>query len=353
MTPHHDQEGPHAVSRELKRSDVFDMLLAYKNTAVLNTGIELGIFDAIAAGANTPGEVAHKQSLDPRATRLLLNALSSLGLLDSDGSTYWFPAEADKLLVRGSPDFVGDMAKVMSSKWEWDALSTLPDAVRRGGTVAAQHAETPGYAYWEDFAAYAGAVATPAAKLTADVLATWATGRERLNVLDMACGHGLYGYTLAARQPNARIWSLDWANVLPVALARAKQMGIADRVRAIAGDMFEVDLGGPYDAVFITNVLHHFSQARAIELLRRAGAVLAEDGRIVVVGFTVGDAPPAEDAAAHLFSILMLIWTHEGEVHSLEDYDRMLRDAGFTGTQAHQVPQSPLWVLTARPAESG
>ena len=341
------------MSRELRRSDVFDMLLAYKNTAVLNTGIELGVFDAIAAGASTAGEVARTQSLDPRATRLLLNALSSLGLLDSDGSTYRLPAEADKLLVRGSPDFIGDMAKVMASKWEWDALSTLPDAVRHGGTVAAQHAETPEYAYWEDFAAYAGAVASPAARLTAEVLAAWADGRERLNVLDMACGHGLYGYTFAARQPAARIWSLDWANVLPVALARAAKMGIADRVDTVTGDMFEVDLGGPYDAVFITNVLHHFSSARATELLRRARAVLAPDGRIAVVGFTVSDSPPAEDAAAHLFSILMLIWTHEGEVHSLEDYDRMLHDAGFTGTQSHQVPESPLWVLTARPAESG
>lgn len=334
----------------VSRSDVFDMLLAYKNTAVLNAGIELGIFDAIAAGASTADQVAHKQSLDLRGTRLLLNALAALGLLDSDGTTYRLPAEADKLLVRGSPEFVGDMAKVMASKWEWDALSTLPDAVRQGGTVAAQHAETPGYAYWEDFAAHASAVATPAAKLTADVLATWAAERARLYVLDIACGHGLYGFTLAARQPHARVWSLDWANVLPVALERAHQMGIADRVQTIAGDMFDVDLGGPYDTVFITNVLHHFSQARATELLRRARTALAADGRIVVVGFTVSEAPPAEDAAAHLFSILMLVWTHQGEVHSLEDYDSMLRNAGFTGTESHKVPESPLWVLTARPA---
>lgn len=351
MTLHHEAERPRADSRELSRSDIFDMLLAYKNTAVLTTGIELGIFDAIAAGASTAAEVAHQQSLNPRGTKLLLNALSSLGLLDSDGITYALVGGAEKLLVRGNRGFVGGMAKVMASTWEWDALRSLPDAVRRGGTVVAQHAETPEYAYWEDFAAYADAVAAPAAELTSDMLSVWATGRERLNVLDMACGHGLYGYTLATRYPNARVWSLDWPNVLPVAVARADRMGIADRVRTIAGDMFEADLGGPYDTVMITNVLHHFSRSRAAELLRRARSVLAEDGRIVVVGLTVSDAPPAEDAAAHLFSILMLIWTHEGEVHSLQDYQRMLHGTGFTDVESRNVAALPLWVISARPTD--
>ncbi len=350
MTLHHQTERPQADSHELSRSAVFDMLLAYKNTAVLTTGIELGIFDAIAAGASTSDEVAHRQSLDPRGTKLLLNALSSLGLLACDGITYGLVAGAEKLLVRGHPGFVGGMAKVMASTWEWDALRSLPDAVRRGGTVVGQHAETPEYAYWEDFAAYADAVAAPAAELTSDMLGAWAAGRERLNVLDMACGHGLYGYTLAAHYPNTQVWSLDWPNVLPVALARADRMGIADRVRTIAGDMFEADLGGPYDAVMITNVLHHFSRPRAAQLLRRAASVLAQVGRIVVVGLTISDAPPAEDAAAHLFSILMLIWTHEGEVHSLQDYQRMLHGAGFTDVESRNVAGSPLWVFTARPA---
>jgi SAM-dependent methyltransferase len=348
MTVQADQKSGQADQAELTPPVVFDMLLAYKNTAVLSAAIELGIFDAIAAGASTCAEVANRQQLDPRGTKLLLNALAALGLLTCDDADYRLAAGAEKILVRGRPGFVGDMAKVMASSWEWAALAGLPDAVRRGGTVAPQNAETPGYAYWEDFAAYASAVAAPTAKLMADVLGPWAAGRDRLNVLDLACGHGLYGYTLAARQPHAKVWSLDWSNVLPLALARATQMGMADRVSTIAGDMFDVDLGGPYDVVMITNVLHHFSEARAVQLLRRAAGVLAADGRIVLVGFTVSDAPPASEAAAHLFSILMLIWTHEGEVHSEHVYERMLADSGFTDATLYPVPALPLRVIVAR-----
>jgi hypothetical protein len=113
-------------SNPLLRPDVFEMLLAYKTTAVLSAGIELGVFDAIAAGTNTSVEIADRQQLDPRGARLLLNALAALGLLDADGPVYNLsPGVADSL-VRGHAGYVGDMAKVMASKWEWDAAPGRP-----------------------------------------------------------------------------------------------------------------------------------------------------------------------------------------------------------------------------------
>jgi hypothetical protein len=64
------------------------------------------------------------------------------------------------------------------------------------------------------------------------------------------------------------------------------------------------------------------------------------------VGFTVTDAPPIEDPAPHLFSVLMLVWTHEGESHSVAAYNRTLTATGFTPAQV--VPTDlPFYVLVA------
>ncbi len=253
----------------------------------------------------------------------------------------------DSYLVRKRPGYVGDMTRVMASRWEWSAIQQLPDAVRKGGTVMPEHAETPQYEYWEDFAAHATAVAKPTAELTAEVMAHWASGRRRLDILDVACGHGLYGFTLARQHPQAHVWSLDWPNVLPIAHGHAVQMGVADRVSTIGGDMFTIPLGGPYDVVMVTNVLHHFSEQRATELLRRLSAVLCSGGRLIVVGFTVGDGPAAMDPAPHLFSILMLVWTTQGEVHSMAAYERMMAGAGLLLSNAYDVPGLPLHVMIA------
>jgi C-methyltransferase len=324
------------------------MLLAYKTTSMLVAGIELGVFDALAAGPMTAPALADAVGLPERGVRLLAAGLAALGLLDGDGSTYRLTAGSAEHLVRGESGYVGDMARVMASSWEWDAFGRLTDAVRQGGPVVAEHAETPRYAYWEEFAAYAGAVARPTAGLAAATLAPWASHRPRLHVLDVACGHGLYGYALAAAQPHARVWSLDWPNVLAEARKHAAEMGLAERVETIPGDMFEVPLGGRYDLAMVTNVLHHFSPERGVTLLRRVADVMVEDGRLALVGFVTRDGqPPARDAQAHLFSVLMLVWTQAGEVHSEATYQQMLDAAGFSPGQLFRVPNLPLSVIVS------
>jgi cyclopropane fatty-acyl-phospholipid synthase-like methyltransferase len=339
------------TARRLDLPGILDMMQAYKVTALLNTAIELGVFDRLALGPAPAPIVACDLGLDARGGRLLLNALAAIGLLESDGRSYALRDGADAHLVRGRTGYAGDMFRVMASRWEWDALQRLPDAVRRGGTVLDEHAETPEYEYWEDFAAYAHAVAAPTARMAAEALRTWADARTRLDVLDVACGHGLYGFTFAREHPRARVWSLDWPNVLPIACEHARELGVADRVTTIPGDMFEVPLGGPYDVVMITNVLHHFTEERGVELIRRASSAMEDGGRIVLVGFTVDeDEAPACDPAPHLFSILMLVWTHGGEVHSVAAYERMLAAGGFRNPVVHRVPSLPLRVIVAERA---
>lgn len=72
-------------------------------------------------------------------------------------------------------------------------------------------------------------------------------------------------------------------------------MGVHERASFISGDMFEVLLGGPYDVALVTNVLHHFSAAKATELLTRVHDVIRHDGQLVTVGFTIGDEPPEQE----------------------------------------------------------
>jgi C-methyltransferase len=338
-------------SPTLTRPRLLQMMQAYKETSLIKTGVRLGLFDHIAE-AGTMDVAAASVAIDsnPRGTKILLNALAALHVLETNGERYWLARGADELLVRKSDGFVGDMVHVFASDHEWDSLKDLTSAVRQGGTVQDVHAETPEYEYWEAFAEHAPLVARPTADVLAEAIRPWAAGREHLDVLDMACGHGVYGYTVAQRYPQAEVWSLDWQNVLDVAVGHAERMGVRDRTHLVTGDMFDIPLGGPYDLVLITNVLHHFSEERAAELVRRAASVVKPDGRLGVVGFTTSDVLPGDDPAPHLFSVLMLAWTHEGEVHSEESYRRIFGSAGFAQPTVSTVPGIPFRVLVAERA---
>jgi ubiquinone/menaquinone biosynthesis C-methylase UbiE len=327
--------------------ELFEMMQVYKKTSLLRAGLNLGVFDALAAGPRNIEDVAQRIQAHPRGTRILVNALASIGLLELKDGKFRLTSGAARHLVSTGPEYVGGMARVFASDWEWDALKDLAAAVRRGGTVQEVHAETPGYEYWEDFASYATTVAEPTARVLADVLAPWAGRRETLDVLDVACGHGVYGYTIAVSHPQARVWSLDWPNVLEITKQHAKRLGVRARAQFIPGDMFEVPLGGPYDLVLVTNVTHHFAEERVTALLTRLASVVRPGGRVVIVGFIRSDGPPALDPAPHLFSVLMLAWTFQGESHSVEVYNRALGASGFGDAVVHPT-RLPFRILVAQ-----
>jgi C-methyltransferase len=328
---------------------LFEMMHAYKLTSMLKAGIELGIFDQLADGSVNAEAVADSLSLNPRGTKVLLNALTAAGLLEqAEPRSYRLTELSGRFLVRGRPSYLGDMVNVIASGWEWEAMDRLADAVRKGGSVVEENAETPEFGYWRTFAANAHAIAGPSAKAVAEALLPWASTRPELSILDVACGHGLYGFAFAQLLEHAQVWSLDWPNVVDVALGHAGRLGVAGQVHGLTGDMFTTDLGGPYDLVLITNVMHHFSVERAEELLRRAADATKPGGKVAVVGFvTDEDRSPAADRQAHMFALLMLAWTTEGDVHTADTYRRMFDSAGYEDFTTHAVPGLPAHIMVA------
>ncbi len=321
----------------LSAAQILQMLQGYQISAVLRTGIQLGVFDALASGPSDPKKVADAIEADPRGTRILLDSLTALGMLDKSNDVYRLTEPARTHLVKDSPGYLGDLSYLFAADQLWDGLKLLPGAVRKGGTVMERHAETPEHPFWEDFARYSGAMAAPASEAVANLLGSWAASRKTLDILDVACGTGLFGFTLASQQPHARVAALDWTTVLPITRGYAERLGVMDRVSFIEGDMFEVSPGGPYDVMIFSHILHHFSEQRGIELLKRYAGAARPGARIVIHEFVLDEPTGPDSLAPHLFSILMLAWTPQGEVYPASVYGRMLAEVGFGKPETHAI----------------
>ncbi len=93
-------------------------------------GTKLGVFESLASGPLTAGEVATQSECNPGATKKLLDALSGAGYLHADGERYTISSLARKWLLKESPQSLYD--KMLFQFMEWDLIEHYEDFIRSG-----------------------------------------------------------------------------------------------------------------------------------------------------------------------------------------------------------------------------
>jgi SAM-dependent methyltransferase len=323
----------------------FSTISSYQRTAALKAAIELALFTAIGAGHRSVAAIARHCGAAERGVRILCDYLVVAGFLTKDRAEYGLTADSATFLDKTSPAYIGAVADFIASPALMELFLADPaEIVRRGGTVQGEGSVSPDNPIW---VAFARAMGPMVAQRAGDVAALADDGARPVKVLDIAAGHGLFGIALAKRNENAEITALDWQAVLEVARENAAAAGVAARFRTIAGSAFEVEFGGPYDIVLLTNFLHHFDATTCEALLRKVHAALAPGGRAVALEFVPNEDRVTPSGAA-AFSFVMLGSTRAGDAYTFAEYRRMFGAAGFDGLELHDLPPTDERVVIAR-----
>jgi len=323
----------------LNPAAVFDCFTAYQKTAAMQAAVDIGLFSAIAAGANTVPAIAKASAASPKGVRVLCDYWTVQGLLVKAGNSYQLTPEAANFLDRKSPAYLGGVMGFLNGPIK-PFFERLTHAVRNGGRETVGSVETE-YDGWVPFAREMGAMMFPAAQAISKLV-----GPVSGAVLDVAAGHGLFGIVLAQANPNVRVTALDWPNVLAVAKQHAAGMGVGDRYTTIAGDAFTVDLKGPYDLILLTNLLHHFDREQCTALLKRLRAALRPGGKLVTLEFVPNEDRVSPPMSA-TFPLVMLASTARGDAYTFAELDQMLRAAGFGQSKLHQPEDSAQQIIVS------
>ncbi|MBN2452379.1 MAG: hypothetical protein JXR77_18475 [Lentisphaeria bacterium] len=112
-----------------------DMVHAYQHARILLSAVELDLFSHIGAGGAEAREIAVRAGTDPRATEMLLNALTAIGILAKREGRFHLGEVAADHLVAGA---LGDARPLFLHVSElWRRWSVLTDCVRRGAPAPA------------------------------------------------------------------------------------------------------------------------------------------------------------------------------------------------------------------------
>jgi len=326
-----------AAAHEISPRPLMRILGDFANSQILDASIEYDFFTLIHQGAQSAEEIARQAGTDPRATRIVLDSLPALGLLEKRNGKYFLTRMAEVFLVKGKPSYVGDFRHVALALW--DGMAHLKESLKTGKPFSRLDTGTE-LQVWEKLVLGIIVIAEPAAKALCDLLKIGGE-RKSIKVLDIAGGSSIFGMTILSRDPTAQVTQLDWPNVNAVAKKANRERGLDGKIRFIDGEHHTAAIEAKfYDLVLASNFCRFESPEGNQDLFARAYGALKPGGIFVVNDF-VPNEERTEPTFALRFSVYTLTHTPEGECWALSQYSDWLKKAGFNSIETHgDIPKT-------------
>ncbi|WP_447979281.1 methyltransferase [Candidatus Nitrospira bockiana] len=314
------------------KTKVSDLLFGRWRSQILYAGVKLGVFETLKDGAKTATEITDELALDRALGYRLLRALASLGLLVEEPGRRFQLTDAGRYLLADHPETFRGMALLEEGPEHYALWKHLPDMVRDGkqnafvrefGRMAFEHAEadaTYAAVFNEAMSSYSTVQTAAAIKALAGV----DFGSVR-TVCDIGGGHGHLLCGILAAHAHLDGLVVERPSVIrnPEHLWATK-LGLADRCRYVAGNMFEAV--PPADVYLMKLIIHDWNDEESVRILSNAYRAAPVHGRMFLIEHVVPE--PGTSHFSKLFDIHMMCWG-TGQERTADEYARLLERAGW------------------------
>ena len=300
---------------------------------IVQSALELGIFDALEAAPLDAQAVSAKLKLNHQATQLLLNALGSLQLLVKESEDFSLTDISRRHLLRSSPRYAGAMIRFDASLWPcWERL---PQAVRSGAPAR------PPNMYQDDpkeTAIFIDAMdSLVKARGDADVLANALDWGNIDTLLDVGSGPASYPIALCAKFRNLHATVFELPGTLKITERYVSAAAMTHRIELTAGDYRKDPIPGTYDAVFLSNIIHGEGYEGNLKLIAKLAGNLRPRGKLVIKDHILDDSRTYPPVGA-IFSLLMLLTTESGRCYAFGEVKAWLERAGLKQIRQIDLP---------------
>jgi acetylserotonin O-methyltransferase len=338
-------------------TNILNLLFAFRQSKTMFEAVALGVFDALADGPRTLGELANQFEAQSQALEQLLDACVGMQLLTHREKRYANTAAATAYLTSQSPDRLTGYIHY-SNDVMWTLWAHLKDAVKEGSNRWKQAYGWDGPIFSHFFRSEEsrreflmgmhgfGRISSPYVAAAFDL--SWF---RRLVDLGGATGH----FALAAceRYPQMEAVVFDLPESMPLAKEIVGASPVGGRIILAPGDFFR-DALPEGDLFALGRILHDWSEDKVLRLLGKIYERLPAGGGLLIAEKLLNE-DKAGPSWAQMQSLNMLVCT-EGKERTLSEYESLLHRVGFRDVQGCRTPSpldAVLAIKTGSPKTSG
>lgn len=272
---------------------LMEQLYGFVNVYLLNTGLELGLFERLRdAGASglTVAELAHDQGLHEPYLAVWCQSAYGYGYLDavSDGRFCLAPQMETLLADPQSPAYMGNILRLFANHCGEDLLQH--SRYLKSGEVFTFQEHGEGFS-----SLIAKNGATKGAKFLKMVVPQVPGLEEKLRngamLLDVGCSGGTFMIALARTYPTCRFVGVDIDhNALPLAEREIARAGLADRIRVQAMGVEALAFDNAFDVITLNSVIHEVRPPLKPQAVARCLKALKPGGRLLITDFSLPDS---------------------------------------------------------------
>jgi hypothetical protein len=318
-------------STALSFTNVLALLSGHAIVRSIAVVAELGIPDLLATGPKSAAELAARcDASEPELFRVL-QGLASVGVFAQSAAPVKFGLTPLSHWLRSDvPQSLRDFARVRGGDLCWEAWTELEQSVRTGACAFEEAHGASFFAYLQahphQALAFNAAMKSLSTQVHGAVMRAYDFSRFR-TLTDVGGGSGAFIAALLGRNPQLHGTLFDRRAAVEASSDVLRAAGVDARCERVAGDFFEAVPAGS-ESILLSRVLHDFSDADVVRILKNCHAALPRGGRLLIVEYVVTDTP--DGAAAKLFDLHMLVYFGAARERSADELRELLAQAGFT-----------------------
>jgi hypothetical protein len=231
---------------------LYKILIAPIRSKLLLTGIELKVFDVLTE-PKAAKDVAKTIGTHPKNTRIFLDSLAAMDLLQKKSGLYRNSPIAQTFLVENSPIFLGRLFTFM--KPDEQVLQNLPKLVKEGPHPPPEKPTFSEEALVKGVALMADIERAGYVQEAVNILLELPEFPSFQKMLDLGGGPGFIGMAIVDVHPKMKGVIFDLPPVVKETKKFIEEYKMEDRMEVLGGDFNHDSIGEGYDLIWASGVL--------------------------------------------------------------------------------------------------